>query len=322
MLLPSFQSQSLVSTTPLSLQQLKGLLLQGHQFRQQGLGPLPSKPLHGAVVATVFAEASTRTRCSFELAANHLGATVLDVPVAHSSLQKGETLEDTLEALVSMGVHAVVLRHSEDGLPAQLAQQFAGRLALLNAGDGKHEHPTQGLLDALTLMRHWGGSPEAMVGKHLVLVGDVAHSRVVGSALRVLSRLGLTLTAVGPAELLPPAAVQAEWSERFGVGWAHQLDELLPQADAVMALRLQKERMPQSLLNTLPSLIASYQLHTARWEALAPPHAVLLHPGPVNYGWELEAALAKNPRYSLINEQVTNGVAVRMAALLHCLAPA
>jgi aspartate carbamoyltransferase catalytic subunit len=321
-MLASFTLRSLVSTTPLSQTQLEGLLLQGHQFRQQGLGPLSPAPLHGATVATVFAEASTRTRCSFELAAKHLGATVLDVPVERSSLQKGETLEDTLEALVSMGVHAVVLRHSEDGLPAQLAQQFEGQLAVLNAGDGKHEHPTQGLLDALTLMRYWGDTPAAMAGKHLVLVGDVAHSRVVGSALRVLSRLGLKLTAVGPAELLPPAGVQAEWSQRFGVAWSHQLNELLPQADAVMALRLQKERMPQGLLNTLPAIIASYQLHTARWEALAKPTAVLLHPGPVNYGWELEAALAKNPRYSLINEQVTNGVAVRMAALLHCLAPA
>ena len=266
-------------------------------------GALRERPLiAGATVGLAFYEASTRTRVSFELAARELGATVVDLSVAGSSVSKGESLADTLRTLERTGVTTVVLRHGASGAP-YLAARSTG-LRILNAGDGLHGHPTQALLDALTLRDALGGSLD---GRRIAIIGDIAHSRVARSNLHALVRLGASLTLGGP-----PA-----WVSGFGawpgVRVAGSLAETLEGTDAVMTLRVQLERAAGGGVSSLRQYTASWGLTEERMH-LARPGAPLLHPGPTNEGVELTAALASGPR-SLIGRQVTNGVAVRMAVL-------
>jgi aspartate carbamoyltransferase catalytic subunit len=277
--------------------------LAAEQRDLRAAGALGSRQvLAGHTVGLAFYEASTRTRVSFELAARELGATVVDLSVAGSSVSKGESLADTLRTLERTGVRTVVLRHAASGAP-YLAARTTG-LRILNAGDGLHAHPTQGLLDALTLRDALGGSLD---GRRIAIVGDIAHSRVARSNVHALVRLGASVTLGGP-----PA-----WVSGFGawpgVRVAASLADALDGADAVMTLRVQLERAAGGGVSSLRQYTATWGLTQERMR-LAAPGAPLLHPGPTNEGVELTAALAACDR-SLIGRQVANGVAVRMAIL-------
>ena len=253
--------------------------------------------LEAETVALAFFEASTRTRVSFELAAKALGATTVDLGVDRSSVSKGESLVDTLRTLERTGVTTAVMRHSESGAP-HLAARETG-LRVINAGDGVHAHPTQALLDALTLREFFGSLDD----RRVVIVGDVAHSRVARSNIHSLQSLGARVRVAGPA---PGVAGRAEWP---GVEVTTTLADGLRDADAVMALRVQLERGAGSI----DDFVANWRLDDDRM-TWALPDAPILHPGPTNEGVELTAALANGPR-SLIGRQVENGVPIRMAVL-------
>ncbi len=257
--------------------------------------------LEAETVGLAFYEASTRTRVSFELAAKALGATVVDLHVAGSSVGKGESLIDTLRTLERTGVTTLVLRHETSGAP-YLAARCTG-MAVVNAGDGMHAHPTQALLDALTLREAIG----PLDGRVIAIVGDVAHSRVARSNLHVLVSLGARVRLGGPAA----------WVSGFegypGVEVAANIHDTLADADAVMALRVQLERSAMGAIGSLSEYVARWRLDEARMEVAA-PNAPILHPGPTNEGVELTGELA-NGRRSLIGRQVENGVPVRMAVL-------
>lgn len=261
--------------------------------------------LAGKAVCNLFFEPSTRTRSSFQLAATRLGADTLNFDASTSSTKKGETAADTLRTLQAMGVHGFVVRHSEDGAVAALAQVAGAGTALVNAGDGRHAHPTQGLLDMLTLRQAKG--PDFARLKVLI-VGDVRHSRVARSDLHALRTLGAAeIRVCGPQALLPDAATLA------GCAVTQDLDAALDGVDAVMMLRLQRERMQQGLVASLQDYHRDYGLTVARLRRAA-PDAVVLHPGPMNRGVEIDDAVADGPQ-SRILAQVANGVAVRMAVL-------
>ncbi|MGQ9735715.1 MAG: aspartate carbamoyltransferase catalytic subunit [Thermaceae bacterium] len=259
--------------------------------------------LQGFTVATVFFEPSTRTRISFELAARRMSADVVSFSASLSSLEKGESYKDTLLTLEAMGVDAYIIRTDAAGLPHQATRWVKG--VVVNAGDGRRAHPTQALLDAFTLLEALGG----LEGKKIAIVGDILHSRVARSNAELLPLLGAEVWCAGPPTLLPEALPGARLTPH--------LEEALEEADAVMALRLQKERMDQGFLPSLPEYIALYQITEKRLRR-AKPGAVLLHPGPMNRDVEVEGRLADSPR-SLVRRQVQNGVAVRMAILYHLL---
>lgn len=266
-------------------------------------------PLRGKTVILFFAEASTRTRVSFELAAKALSADVVNITATGSSVEKGETLLDTVRTLEALGGDVVVLRHASSGAPYFVADRT--NAAVINAGDGWHAHPTQGLLDAYTLRAALG----PLDGKRIVVVGDVLHSRVARSDIHTLTALGARITLSGPQTLIPVA-----W--RCGtppdlVEYEPDLDRALDSADSVIALRLQSERAESGLLPSRREYARVWGLNERRVE-LMQPGAFVLHPGPMNEGVEIEAAVAHGKR-SLIERQVTNGVAVRMA-LLYLLA--
>lgn len=261
----------------------------------------PRSLLDGKIILSVFLENSTRTRVSFEIAALRLGARVVNITADHASLKKGETLEDTLATLAAMGPDALVLRSGQNGAAALAASIFS--CPVINGGDGTNEHPTQGLLDALTLRRHFG----RIKGLNIVICGDILHSRVARSNFLLLTRMGAQVRLAGPDTLLPrdlPATPD----------FALALDG----ADAVMMLRLQKERMEKNLSMEPAEYSAAYGLDRKKL-ALAQPHAVVLHPGPLNRGLEIVPEVADDPVRSLILEQVKNGVALRMACLEHYL---
>ncbi len=254
-----------------------------------------------ATVALAFYEASTRTRISFELAARALGATVLDLAVERSSASKGETLVDTLRTLRRMGASIVVLRHASSGAPYLAARETD--LSIVNGGDGTHAHPTQALLDALTLREALG----QLDGRCVAIVGDVAHSRVARSNIHALTTLGARVRVGGP-----PAWV-AGFEEWPGVEVATSLRDALDGADAVMTLRVQAERGAIAGVGSLADYVENWRLDEERLR-IAAPDAPVLHPGPTNEGVELTARLACGPR-SLIGRQVEHGVTVRMAVL-------
>lgn len=270
------------------------------------LGEPNRTDLAGVTVVLAFIEDSTRTRTSFEIAAQRLGANVVVFSSAASSLNKGETLLDTVRLFEAMGAALVVVRHPSSGAPAWLARQL-GSVGVLNAGDGMHEHPTQGLLDLLTLHDAWEGRFE---GRRLAIVGDISHSRVARSAIAGLTTLGACVTVCGPGTLVPADV------EQLGCTVAGSLEQALDGADAVMALRVQLERMSKGLLPSLAEYARLWGLTPERVSLLA-PHGVVLHPGPVNRGIELEHEVADGPR-SRILAQVANGVAVRCALLKRC----
>jgi aspartate carbamoyltransferase catalytic subunit len=259
--------------------------------------------LAGRTMATLFFEPSTRTRCSFELAAKRLGAATVDLGAA-SSTSKGETLADTLHTLEAMNVDVLVVRHRETGLCAELADLAGPHTVVVNAGDGARDHPTQGLLDVLTIARHKPRFEELAVA----IVGDIAHSRVARSAITALATLGVAdIRLAGPPAWLPDAA-PFDVATRRG-----ELDRCVEGADVVMALRIQTERMREAELPNLNRYFDRYGLTEARLMPAA-PDAIVMHPGPMNRGVEIDAALADGPR-AVIREQVRNGVAMRMAVM-------
>jgi aspartate carbamoyltransferase catalytic subunit len=267
--------------------------------------------LTGTAVANVFFEPSTRTRVSFEWAARRVGADSVSFVSAGSSVSKGESLLDTVWTLESMGVDLVVVRHQSAGVPLFLARHVSARV--INAGDGAHEHPTQGLLDARTLLDHWS----SLKGRRITIVGDVAHSRVARSALWAFTRLGAHVTLCGPTALLPrDAAALGDRTAGGSVRTTSVLAEAVEGADAIMALRLQTERMERANLPSVADYARRYRL-TKKRLAGANQDVLVMHPGPMNRGVEIASHVADSPT-SLIREQVTNGVAVRMAVLCWC----
>lgn len=267
--------------------------------------------LRGVTIVTLFYEASTRTRASFELAGKILGADVINLSASGSSVEKGETLVDTVRTLQAIGADVVVMRHSSSGAPYLAARELTA--AVINAGDGQHAHPTQALLDLYTLRRHLGD----LRGRKVTIVGDVLHSRVARSNLWGLTAMGAEVVLCGPATLLPPVYVRpagGEALEKLPPARVElDLDRALAGADVVMALRLQAERQRGGLLPTLREYSRLYEITEARL-AHASPGALVMHPGPMNEGVEIAPAVAHGSR-SLVEEQVTNGVAVRMALL-------
>jgi aspartate carbamoyltransferase catalytic subunit len=270
--------------------------------------------LQGKVVANLFFESSTRTRNSFELAAKRLSADTLNFAPGTSSLSKGETILDTARTFLAMGTDIMVIRHQAAGVPDQIAldmDRLGGRVAVLNAGDGKHEHPTQALLDLFTLCSYLNpGTPTAkdIKGKKVAIVGDILHSRVARSNLWSLVTNGANVHLAAPPTLLPP-----EFAE-YGVTVHHRLTPALEDADFVMTLRLQTERMSQFLIPSLREYHAQFGITRDRLVKCA-PNVQVLHPGPVNRGVEISSDLMDDPRLSLIEKQVTNGVAIRMSLL-------
>src|SRR5690625_2008984 len=264
--------------------------------------------LRGRTVVNLFFEDSTRTRTSFELAAKRLSADVINFSAKGSSLSKGESLKDTALTLEAMGADAVVVRHSASGAPHRLATSRWIGAGVLNAGDGTHEHPTQALLDAYTLRRHLGD----LQGQRVVVVGDVLHSRVARSNVLLLDTLGAKVTLVAPPTLLPVGV------DSWPCTTSYNLDEALDGACAVMMLRVQTERMYASFFPSAREYSRRYGLDARRFATLA-PDTIVMHPGPMNRGMEITADVADDPR-SVIVEQVTNGVHVRMAVLYLMLA--
>jgi aspartate carbamoyltransferase catalytic subunit len=271
--------------------------LTGHQVKK-----LPT--LRGRTVVNLFYEDSTRTRISFEAAAKRLSADVINFAVKGSSVSKGESLKDTALTLQAMGADAVVIRHPASGAPHRLAGWVDG--SVLNAGDGIHEHPTQALLDAYTMRARLG----RIAGLHVVIVGDVLHSRVARSNVLLLSTLGAKVTVVGPPTLLP---VDISTALVPGIGVSYDLDATLPGADVVMMLRVQRERMNDSFFPSAREYARRYGLDAPRTCRL-PEHALVMHPGPMNRGMEIAPEVADSARSTIV-EQVANGVSVRMAVL-------
>ena len=263
---------------------------------------IPKVPaLRGKTVVSFFYEESTRTRLSFETAARRLSADVMGFSVSSSSVSKGESLRDTAETIEAMGADALVVRHSSAGVPWQLARWV--NASVVNAGDGWHEHPTQALLDCYTIRQRRG----SLEGLRIAVVGDVKHSRVARSNVTAFSMLGADVTLVAPPTLLPPSLVG------WPVAVSHDLDEVVPKADIVYLLRVQKERQHERLLPSLREYSAGYALTKER-AAQLPDDALIMHPGPMNRGVEIDAEVADLPG-AVITRQVTNGVAVRMAVL-------
>ena len=257
-------------------------------------------------MVNLFFEDSTRTRTSFELAAKRLSADVINFSAKGSSVSKGESLKDTALTLEAMGRDAIVVRHGASGAPHRLAHWVRG--SVVNAGDGTHEHPTQALLDAFTMWKHLGESrPGGLEGRKIAIVGDVLHSRVARSNALLLRTLGAEVTLVAPPTLFPVGI------EGWPVETSYDLDSVLPKADAVMMLRVQRERMHGGFFPTAREYSRRYGLDGRRMATLQ-DHTIVMHPGPMVRGMEITADVADSDR-SVIVEQVTNGVAVRMAVL-------
>ena len=266
----------------------------------------PRPLLRGKRIALLFYEASTRTRVSFEFAAKLLGTHTSIISATASSIEKGESLIDTGKTLQALGADCIVVRHPSSGAPHALARSL--QIPIINAGDGMHEHPSQGLLDAYTILRH----KKSLKGLRITMVGDIQHSRVVRSNVHLLSKFGAQILLCGPAELLPEYATTLA----PGVKISRHMEEATRKADVVMMLRVQKERLAGLKLDAA-SYIAHYQLTPERLK-LAKPDALVMHPGPMVRGMEIQSEVADGPQ-SVIEEQVHNGVYVRMAILASCL---
>lgn len=294
----------LLSAGDLSRDDAELILTTAAELRELADRPIKKLPaLRGRTVVNLFFEDSTRTRISFEAAAKRLSADVINFAAKGSSLSKGESLKDTALTLEAMGADAVVVRHGASGAPHLLANSGWVRSSVVNAGDGTHEHPTQALLDAFTMTRHLG----ALDGRRIAIVGDVLHSRVARSNALLLHTLGAEVTLVAPPTLMPVGI------DTWPVETSYDLDAVIPKADAVMMLRVQRERMQGGFFPTPREYSRRYGLDARRMATLQ-DHTIVMHPGPMVRGMEITADVADSSR-SVIVEQVTNGVAVRMAVL-------
>jgi aspartate carbamoyltransferase catalytic subunit len=303
---PDGRLRHLLTLEGLPRETLCRLIDRAGQIRDAALGRTPRrKVLDGTTVCTLFFEPSTRTRSSFHIAAQRLGADVLNFDASTSSTRKGETARDTLRNLEAMGVRGFIVRHADDGAVAALAAEAGEGTALINAGDGRSAHPTQGLLDVLTIRQAKGADFSRL---KVLMVGDVKHSRVARSDLHALHTLGAgEIRVCGPQSLLPDDGTLA------GCRTGKDFDAMLEGVDVVMMLRLQRERMEEGLVASLEDYHREYGLTTARL-ARAAKDAVVLHPGPINRGVEITDEVADGPQ-SLVLRQVSNGVAIRMAVL-------
>jgi aspartate carbamoyltransferase catalytic subunit len=302
----------LLSIADLGLDEIDEILRLTDSFVEVSERAIPKVPtLRGRTVVSLFFEESTRTRLSFETAAKRLSADTMNFSVSTSSVKKGESLRDTVETIEAMGIDAVVVRHASAGVPWQVARWVDA--PVINAGDGWHEHPTQALLDCYTIRQARAAQGRAVEGHaaldglRIAIVGDVKHSRVARSNVLAFTRLGAEVTLVAPPTLLPPNLTG------WPVAVSHDLDAVLPKADVVYLLRMQRERQIESLLPSLREYTARYGLTRERARLLS-DDALVMHPGPMNRGVEIAADVADLPR-SVITRQVANGVAVRMAVL-------
>jgi aspartate carbamoyltransferase catalytic subunit len=297
--------KDLLGLRELSADEINFVLETADAFKQVGTREIKKVPaLRGKTLVNFFVEPSTRTRTSFELAAFRLSADVINISATGSSLTKGETLKDTARNLEALHTDILVLRHSSAGAPQFLAQHL--RSSVINAGDGAHEHPTQALLDLYTIREKRG----TIAGLHVVIVGDILFSRVARSNIFALVKLGARVTLVGPSTLVPREF------EKLGVAVSHRLDEVLPTADVVNLLRIQHERQRKEYFPGIGEYIRLFGLTSSRAKVLK-PDCLIMHPGPINRGVEIDSELADGSR-SVILDQVTNGLAVRMAVLYLC----
>lgn len=300
-----WNKKSLLSTRDLLKEEIDLILITAKSFSEILTRAVKKVPtLRGKVIINLFYENSTRTRSSFELAGKYLSGDVTNFSVSTSSVKKGETLQDTAQTLIQMGADAVIIRHQHSGIPFQLAKLMPENISLINAGDGTNEHPTQALLDLYTIKEIL----DTVSGRKIAIVGDILHSRVARSNIWLLQKLGMDIHVCGPPTLLPKS-----FSD-YGVKVHWNLNDAIEDADIVMALRLQMERQSKGLI---PSLDEYHRLFGLDHEKikLAKKNVKLLHPGPINRGVEVTSELADDLNYSLINKQVANGVAVRMALL-------
>jgi aspartate carbamoyltransferase catalytic subunit len=299
----------LLSTHDLAIEEIVQLLELADHMAEINSRAVPKVPaLRGKTIASVFFEDSTRTRLSFETAAKRLSAEVMTFSASTSSVNKGESLRDTIETLTAMGVHAFVVRHKSSGVPKQITQWT--NAAVVNAGDGWHQHPTQAMLDAYTITRNFGDK-ESMAGRTIAIVGDIKHSRVARSNVDVFTRMGANVVLVAPDALLPSSI------EGWNVSTASSIDEVVGHVDVLYMLRMQRERMDESLVISLKEYTDLYALTEERAARLA-PHALLMHPGPINRGVEMQVDPSEVPG-SRILQQVANGISVRMAVLFSLL---
>jgi aspartate carbamoyltransferase catalytic subunit len=301
----NWNRKHLIGIEELDRTEIETVLDMARSFRGTLDRPVKKLPsLRGKTVVNLFMEPSTRTRLAFEVAAKRLSADVISVGGKSSSLSKGETLRDTASNVQALGADLIVLRHSSAGSPLYLSRVLD--VPIINAGDGAHEHPSQALLDAFTLRERFGD----LTGKKITILGDVLFSRVARSNLWALSKLGASVTFGGPATLVPKT-----FSE-FGAEVTHDLKKALADADAVMLLRIQHERQTSTHFPSLEEYTSMFGLNEARASWLK-PDAIIMHPGPINRGVEIDSSLADSSR-SVILDQVTNGIAVRMAILYLC----
>ena len=297
--------KDLLGIQELSAGEINLLLDTATAFKQVGKRTIKKVPsLRGKTMVNLFIEPSTRTRTSFELAAKRLSADVINITTNASSLVKGETLKDTALNLQALNVDIIVIRHSAAGAPHFLAQLL--KASVINAGDGAHEHPTQALLDAFTIREKKG----RIQGLNVTILGDILYSRVARSNIWLLKKLGAHVTLAGPSTLVPRVF------EEFGCRVTHDIDEAIRDADVINLLRIQHERQRKTMFPSTGEYMAMFGLSKERFARIK-PDAMIMHPGPINRGIEIDSEIADSTR-SVILEQVTNGLAVRMAVLFLC----
>lgn len=298
----SWKRKDLLGLEDLSAEEIELILQTADSFKEISQRPIKKVPtLRGQTVVLFFFEPSTRTRTSFELAAKRMSADIVNIQTNASSLTKGETLKDTAKNIEAMKVDIIIMRHSSSGAPYLLARSV--KPSIINAGDGSHEHPTQGLLDIFTIKEH----KKKISGLKVSIIGDIAHSRVARSNIWGLTKLGAKVTVCGPATLMPPEI------EKLGVKVTYDAREAIEGADVINMLRIQLERQGQSLVPSIRDYSIKFGLDAEKMR-YAKKDVLIMHPGPINRGVELTPEVADGP-YSVILEQVTNGIAVRMAVL-------
>ncbi|MDP2942348.1 MAG: aspartate carbamoyltransferase catalytic subunit [Candidatus Omnitrophota bacterium] len=298
----TWTKKDLLGLEELSAAEIELILQTTDSFKEISQRPIKKVPtLRGKTVVLFFFEPSTRTRTSFELAAKRMSADILNIQANASSLAKGETLKDTAKNIEAMKVDIIIMRHSSSGAPHLLSRSVSP--SIINAGDGSHEHPTQGLLDIFTIKEH----KKKIAGLNVSIIGDLAHSRVARSNIWGLTKLGAKVTVCGPATLMPVEI------ERLGVKVTYDIREAIEGADAINLLRIQTERQSQNLVPSVREYAMRFGLDAEKMK-YAKKDVLIMHPGPINRGVEITPEVADGP-YSVILEQVTNGIAVRMAVL-------
>ncbi|MEK6284964.1 MAG: aspartate carbamoyltransferase catalytic subunit [Acidobacteriota bacterium] len=304
----AFTRKDLLGIRELSVEEINTILDTGESFKEVSARAIKKVPaLRGKTIINLFFEASTRTRTSFEIAAKRLSADTVNISASTSSISKGESLIDTAQNLQAMAPDAIVIRHPSPGVPHQLSRMVSA--SIINGGDGAHEHPTQALLDAFTIREHKG----RIQGLQVAIVGDITHSRVARSNVHLLTKLGAHVRIAGPRTLIPIGYDRLIENSEGSLTVCDHVDEAIAGSDVVMMLRIQRERMTDAFFPSLKEYSIQYGLTLRRLE-LAAGDCIVMHPGPVNRGIEISSEVVDSAR-SLILDQVTNGVAVRMAIL-------